>query len=90
MKRIALTLAVGAIISILAAGTAQALRVPAATLNSLVIDSPVVLIGTVVGQNFRSYGENKAPYTVYSLRLRDVVYGKEQVRDGQPIGSYQR
>jgi hypothetical protein len=79
MKRIALTLTVGTIVSILAAGTAQALRVPAATLNSLVIDSPVVLIGTVVGQRFRSYGENKAPYTVYSLRLRDVVYGKEQL-----------
>lgn len=79
MKRHVFTLAIVIIILTFGATTAYALKVPKATLNSLVGDSPVVLIGTVVGQHFRTFGKGKLPYTVYSLRLQDVVYGKDQL-----------
>jgi hypothetical protein len=82
MKRAVLTLAVVFMAYVFGPTTAYALRVPRATLKSLVVDSPVVLIATVVGQHFRSHGEDKLPYTVYSLRLQDVVYGREQLPKG--------
>ena len=82
MKRALFTLAIFAVMYVFRTTTAYALTVPKATLDSLVVDSPVVLIGTVVGQHFRPYGEDKRPYTVYSLRLQEIVYGKEQLPGG--------
>lgn len=79
MKRIVFTLTIVAMSFAIGTNSTYALRVPKATLNSLVGDSPVVLIGTVVGQHFQCFGKDKLPYTVYSLRLQDIVYGKDQL-----------
>lgn len=67
------------LIAILTTSTAHALTVPKANLDDLVVDAPTALIGTVVGQHFRTYGNDNMPYTRYSLRVHDVVYGKEEL-----------
>lgn len=83
MTSLQVRLAAIALIFLVAAGAAHALTVPKAGLNDLVAEAPVVLVATVVGQHFRTYGEEGLPYTVYSLRVQDVVYGEEQLAEAR-------
>lgn len=79
MKRVDFILSIVILSLAILTSTTYALRLPKSTLKNLIIDSPIVLIGTVVGQHYHYYGKDKFPYTVYSLHLQDVVYGKDQL-----------
>jgi hypothetical protein len=80
MRTILSSLGALLIAAMAASSPAGAAVVERKTLEDLAAESPVVVIGTVMGAEFVRLANVERPYTKYNLLLQQVVIGEEKLR----------